>query len=187
MVLHSPFYREDYAQNPQDDDRDMSYEDWDRDIDEFVAASEDPTTIIQRPLTEEDARLEEEQLRKSKLKEPMTEEQEKQEEAHVNIGLTVEEENERALKLGILQSKIDSFQADQPPPPPVVQPSEAGGSSSIPEPVSDTQTNTETGSKSMIIYETPNVTPEDVEMTSATEEKKKKMRMTIWIQIFHIS
>jgi hypothetical protein len=112
------------------------------------------------------------------MKEPMTGEQEKLEEAHSNIGLSVEEENERALKLGLLHNKIDSKEADQPPPPKFTQTIEAGGSSSIPEtggsssipestPVDQTQ---ETGTNAaMIIYETPTVSPTDVEMLNASE------------------
>lgn len=110
-----PIYREAYAHSKHDanigdlEDLDMSFEDWDKNIDEFVEQAENQTTFIQRPLTEADAKLEEERLRGEKLKEPMTAEQEKQEEAQTNIGLSVEEENERALKLGILHSKIDSL------------------------------------------------------------------------------
>jgi hypothetical protein len=166
-----PVYQEAYASSKQDEDRDMTIEDWDRDINEFVEAAEKQTTFIQRPLTEEDARLEEERLRGEKLKKPMTEEQERQEEANTNLGLSMEEENERALKLGILHSKIDSFQTDQPPPPLFTQPSEAGGSSSIPEstPVSQTQ---ETGTNTeMIVYETRTISPEDVEMHNASERE----------------
>lgn len=93
-----PVYREAYAKSKLDEnlgdleDLDMTFEDWDRNIDEFVETSEKQTTFIQRPLTEADAKLEEERLRGEKLKEPMTAEQEKQEEAHTNLGLSVEEE-----------------------------------------------------------------------------------------------
>jgi hypothetical protein len=131
-----PVYREAYAHidkeaNIKDlDDLDMSFEDWDKNIDEFVEQEENKTKFIQRPLTEADTKLEEERLRGDKMKEPMTAEQE---EVHSNLGLSVEEENERTLNLGLLHSKIDSFQAAQPPPPMFTQTNEAGGSSSIPE------------------------------------------------------
>jgi hypothetical protein len=107
-----PVYREAYAHINKEawiedlDELDMSFEDWDKNIDEFVEQEENKKKIIQRPLTEADAKLEEERLRGNKMKEPMTAEQE---EAHSNIGLYVEEENERALNLGLLHSKIDSF------------------------------------------------------------------------------
>jgi hypothetical protein len=106
----------------------MSFDDWDRNIDEFVEQEENKTKFIQRPLTKADAKLEEERLRTEKLKAPMTAEQEK-----THIGLSVEEENERALKLGLLHNKIFSFQANQPPPPQFTQTTKTGGSSSIPE------------------------------------------------------
>ena len=95
----------------------------------------------------------------------------------------MEEENERDLKLGILHSKIDSFHANQPPPPQFSQTTEAGGSSSIPEkggsstiPESTTtepSTITGTGA-ALIVYETPNVSPTDVEMHTASEHGEEE-------------
>ena len=153
----------------------MSFDDWDKNIDEFVEETEQHA---QRPLTEADAKLEEERVQKAKMKEPMTAEQDK-----THIGLSVEEENERALKLGLLHSRIDSFQADQPPPPHFDQTTEAGGSSSAPEaggsstiPESTTaehSTVTGTGA-AMIVYETPNVSPTDVEMHTASEQGEEE-------------
>ena len=93
-----PVYREAYAHNEQDanigdlEDLDISFEDWDRNIDEFVEQAENQTTFIQRPLTEADAKMEEERLRGEKMKEPMTAEQVILEEAHSNIGLSVDEQ-----------------------------------------------------------------------------------------------
>ena len=91
------------------------------------------------------------------MKEPMTAEYEES-----NIGLSAEEENERALKLGILHSKIDVFQADQPPPPSFDQTTEAGGSSSVPEAGGSSTipepTTTGTGA-TMMVYESPTVSP----------------------------
>lgn len=112
------------------------------------------------------------------MKEPMTAEPEE-----TNIGLSVEEENERALKLGILHSKIDSFQADQPPPPQFEQTTEAGGSSSAPEaggsstiPESATAEHSTvigTGA-AIIVYETPNVSPTDIEMHTASDQGEEE-------------
>lgn len=122
-----PVYREAFANitenvNLEDiNDKDMTFEDWDKNIDEYVDESE---RRKQRPLTKADDMLEEERVRKEKLKEPMTAEQES---AQSNIGLSVEEENVRALNLGILHSKIDAFNADLPPPPLFSQTDEAGG------------------------------------------------------------
>jgi hypothetical protein len=167
-----PVYREAYANikesvNLEDiNDKDMTFEDWDKNIDEYVDESE---RRAQRPLTKADAMLEEERIRKEKLKEPMTVEQES---AQSNIGLSVEEENERALNSGILHSKIDAFNADLPPPPLFSQTDEAGGSSSVPE--STTGTNTE-----IVVYTTPTVSPTDVEMhnASAAEEEEEEDHM----------
>jgi hypothetical protein len=167
-----PIYMEAYANikenvNLEDiDDKDMTFEDWDKNINEYVEESE---RHVHRPLTEADAKLEEERIRKEKMKEPMTAEQES---THSHIGLSAEEENERALNLGILHSKIDAFQADQPPPPLFSQTDEAGGSSSIPEPTTGTNAD-------LVVYNTPTVSPTDVEMlnASAAEEGEEEDHM----------
>jgi hypothetical protein len=170
-----PVYREAYANINNEasikdlDEIDMSFDDWDKNIDEFVEE------CAQRPLTEADAKLEEERLQKEKMKEPMTAEQE---ETHSNLGLSVEEENERVLKLGILHSKIDSFQANLPPPPQFTQTTEVGGSSSAPEAggsstIPESATVTGTGA-AIIVYETPNVSPTDVEMHTASEQGEEE-------------
>lgn len=120
------------------------------------------------------------------------EQQQQQEDAQVDIGLSVEQENERTLKLGILHSCINTFEADQPPPPLINQPSEVGGSSSVTEPLLVNQpgevtapkepvTNLvnqfgkETGSGSaFVVFKLPEGTPEDKEI----QIKMKKRRRT---------
>lgn len=106
-----------------------------------------------------------------------------QEETHSNIRLSVEEENERVLKLGILHSKIDSFQASHPPPPQFTQTNEAGGSSSAPEAggsstipeTTTTEPSTIIGTgAAIILYETPNVSPTNVEMHTASEQGEEE-------------
>lgn len=126
----------------------MTLEEWDQNIDEYVDESERSAK-----------KLEEERSKKDKMKEPMTEES--------NIDLSANEENERALKLGLLHSRIDAFQAAQPPPPSFDQTTEAGGSSSVPETGGSSTipepTATGTG-VAMTVYVSPTVSPADIVM-----------------------
>ena len=148
------------------DDKDLTFEDWEKNIDEFADNAEYPAYLNQRPFTEAESILEEERIRREKMKEPMTAEQES---AQSNIGLSVEEENERALKLGLLHSKIDAFNAALPLPLVFSHTTEAGGSSSIPD--STTGINTD-----LVAYDNPSVSPTNIEMTnaSATGEEEEE-------------
>ncbi|MCO6517324.1 MAG: hypothetical protein J6586_12695, partial [Snodgrassella sp.] len=145
-----PQYREAFAQ-PEEDEN-VEDIDWDKNIDEFADNAVYPPHLNQKPFTEAQRLLEEERLRREKMKKPATVAQESE-------GLSVEEENERALNLGLLHSRIDDFNANQPPPPEFTQTTtEAGTSSSIPE--STTGIHTE-----MVTYDNPSVSPTDFDMT----------------------
>jgi hypothetical protein len=165
-----PVYREAFANVTENvnidniDDKDMTFDDWVKKIDEFADNVVYPAYLNQRPFTEAMARFDEERIGREKMKEPMTAEQEY---AHTNINLSVEAENERALNLGLLHSRIDAFNADLPPPPVFSQATDAGGSSNILE--STTGINTD-----LVVYDNPSVSPSDFDMTNASAAEEEE-------------